>query len=165
MNKYYIPIQDTDEPSIVELLQEAARHAKTKTAQHLAETGTYAGQEKIFTLLAVEGAMAPGQLAARLNVKPPTITKTIIRLEEQGYVKRTASPDDKRQISVSLTEAGGEIVSKIHHATHTAEKEILDGLRKKERRELLAILTNLNQHLLGKGSKKNKKSAKKKKST
>ncbi|MEO1702759.1 MAG: MarR family transcriptional regulator [Pseudomonadota bacterium] len=163
MNKYYILAQDAEETSILDLLQEAARHAKTKTAKHLAETGTYAGQEKIFMVLAKEGAMPPGQLAARLNVKPPTITKTMIRLEEQGYVARQASPQDKRQVVVSLTEAGQEIVSKIRSAMRDAEKEILDGLRKKERRELSTILANLNLHLLGKAPKKDKKSAKKKK--
>ncbi|MEL6201089.1 MAG: MarR family transcriptional regulator [Pseudomonadota bacterium] len=163
MSKYYIPAQDAEKSSVLDLLQETARHAKTKTAQFLSDTGTYAGQEKIFTTLAEHGAMPPGQLAARLNVKPPTITKTMIRLEEQGYVQRMASEEDKRQVVVNLTPAGEEIVAKIRAAMRNAEKEILDGLRKKERRELAQILTNLNLHLLGKTTKKNKKSAKKKK--
>ncbi|MEL6920235.1 MAG: MarR family transcriptional regulator [Pseudomonadota bacterium] len=162
MTKYYILSQDADETSLLDLLQEVARHAKTKTARHLADTGAYAGQERIFMTLAHDGAMPPGQLAAKLNVKPPTITKTIIRLEEQGFVKRQAAADDRRQVVVSLTEEGQRVFGKIRAAMREAEKDVFDGLRKKERRELGEILNNLNLHLLGKGVRK-KKSAKKKK--
>ncbi|MEM1376351.1 MAG: MarR family transcriptional regulator [Pseudomonadota bacterium] len=161
MNKYYIPSKDADETSLPDLLQEVARHAKTRTAKQLTNIGVYPGQEKIFMLLAAEGAMSPGQLAARLNVQPPTITKTIIRLEEQGFVRRTSSEADRRQIVTSLTESGEALVAKIASATKDAHKDILSGLKKKERRQLTELLNTLHYHLLGVPPKK--KASKKKK--
>ncbi|MEL6436755.1 MAG: MarR family transcriptional regulator, partial [Pseudomonadota bacterium] len=141
MNKYYIPATETDVPPLTDLLQDAARLAKTKVAKHLDAIGIYAGQEKIFMTLAVEGALPPGKIATRLNVKPPTITKTIIRLEEQGFVARENSDSDKRQVVVRLTDDGEAIVSRILTAIRDAEKEIFDGLKKKERRQLQEVLT------------------------
>ena len=51
-----------------------------------------------------EDGQTPGQLAARLGVRPPTITKTINRLQAQGFLDKRASDTDARQAHIFLTE-------------------------------------------------------------
>lgn len=46
------------------------------------------------------------ELAAREGVTQPGISRLINRLEERGWVKRDADPDDGRVVLVTLTEEG-----------------------------------------------------------
>src|SRR5919198_1780294 len=52
------------------------------------------------------GPLTPGELAAKEVVQPPSMTRVIAALEEQGYVSRRPHPSDGRQSIVALTESG-----------------------------------------------------------
>jgi len=52
------------------------------------------------------GAMTPGELAAKEVVQPPSMTRVIAALEDQGYVTRRPHPTDGRQSIVELTADG-----------------------------------------------------------
>jgi len=54
------------------------------------------------------GSMTPGELAAKEGVQPPSMTRVIAALEENGLVARRAHPTDGRQAIVELTAAGTE---------------------------------------------------------
>ena len=54
--------------------------------------------------------MTPGALAIRERVRPPSMTRVIASLAELGLVDRAAHPDDGRQVLVSVSEAGAELV-------------------------------------------------------
>ncbi|HET9139608.1 MarR family transcriptional regulator [Actinophytocola sp.] len=52
------------------------------------------------------GPMTPGELAAKEVVQPPSMTRVIAALEDNGYVSRRPHPTDGRQSIVELTELG-----------------------------------------------------------
>ena len=58
--------------------------------------------------LADEDGVSMSDLAAKLGVQPPTVTKMISRLAAQDYVERRQSSGDGRQAHVFLTERGHE---------------------------------------------------------
>lgn len=78
-------------------MQSVARLTRTALATRLLELGLYAGQDAVMLQLAAEDGLPPGVLAQRLGVRPPTITKTITRLQSQGFW----SNGHLRQISAS----------------------------------------------------------------
>lgn len=53
-----------------------------------------------------EGPLTLGELAAREQIAPPSITNTVGRLEALGLVVRLTDPSDKRICRVEATEAG-----------------------------------------------------------
>ncbi len=57
-----------------------------------------------------EGPLTPGALALRERVRPPSMTRVIAALAEQGLVVRAADPQDRRQIVVSVSSAGRDLV-------------------------------------------------------
>jgi DNA-binding MarR family transcriptional regulator len=73
--------------------------------------------------LSKEGAMTPGALAVRERVRPPSMTRVIASLAELGFVARTAHPADGRQVLVSVSEAGSDLIE----AERTASQEWLRG--------------------------------------
>ena len=52
------------------------------------------------------GPMTLGELATVERVAPPTVTKIVTRLVEEGLVERTTDPDDRRAANVALSELG-----------------------------------------------------------
>jgi DNA-binding MarR family transcriptional regulator len=86
-------------------------------------------------------------LAAFLGVRPPTITKTIIRLEEQGFVMRSPGGHDRRQVVVQLTQDGRAVIRDMKKATKRIEKLALSNMKKKERKALKAALKQMQRDL------------------
>jgi len=52
------------------------------------------------------GPLTLGDLAAREQVAPPTITRAVDKLEEHGLVERVTDTNDKRVRQVGITPAG-----------------------------------------------------------
>src|SRR5690606_30854630 len=83
--------------ALIGKLQSTARLSRTALASRLLKHGLYAGQDQIMLVLDAEDGLTPGRLAQRLGVRPPTITKTINRLQAQGFLAKQSSEADARQ--------------------------------------------------------------------
>jgi len=139
----------TGKGSAIARLQSTARLSRTALAARLLQHGFYAGQDQIMLSLAERDGQTPGALASRLGVRPPTITKTINRLQGQGFVERRASESDSRQAHIFLTEAGSEAIRSIEKALRKTEKQAVRGLDKKELKQLLKLLARVEANLSG----------------
>lgn len=61
----------------------------------------------------LDGApLSVGGLGARLGMDTGTITPLVKRLEAAGLVARARSPHDEREVRVSLTDEGAEVVGR-----------------------------------------------------
>jgi len=58
-----------------------------------------------------EGSATIGALSDFERVKPPSMNRTVNRLEQAGYVARTADEADGRRVVVVPTERGVELVA------------------------------------------------------
>lgn len=56
--------------------------------------------------LSKEGDVRVSDLSKALHQTTPSITRSLIHMDEQGYIKKTISSSDKRVVYVSLTELG-----------------------------------------------------------
>ena len=77
------------------------------------------------------------------NLKNPTVTGIINRLEEKGYIKRVRSDKDKRYNKLELTESGREILNKGKRKAEENEEKLLKILTQDEVNELKRILTKI----------------------
>ncbi len=138
-----------DKATTMSRLHSAARLARTALAARLLAHGFYAGQDQIMLALDREDGQTLGQLATRLGVRPPTVTKTINRLQSQGYVEKRASVTDARQANVFLTDDGHAVMRAIEKAVKKTEKQALKGLDKKEQKTLAKLLARVEANLTG----------------
>lgn len=130
-------------------LHSAARLARTALAGRLLDHGFYAGQDQIMLALDQTDGQTPGQLATRLGVRPPTVTKTINRLQTQGFLEKRASESDARQAHVFLTDTGRDAIRSIEKSVRKTEKQALKGLDKKEQKALTKLLARVESNLTG----------------
>ena len=138
-----------DRSATMSRLHSAARLSRTALAARLLSQGFYAGQDQIMLALDQEDGQTPGQLATRLGVRPPTITKTINRLQVQGFLDKRASNSDARQAHIFLTEAGRETIRGIEKSVRKTEKQALRGLDKKDQKALSKLLARIEANLNG----------------
>lgn len=126
---------------------QTSRTARTILARNLLDIGLYAGQDAILLALSDRNGQTPTTLAAQIGVRAPTITKTINRLEAQGFVTRIASKDDARQVHIWLTVAGADTLKAIRKAARKTEKHALSGLTKKDRKAFSALLATMSANM------------------
>lgn len=81
--------------------------------------------------------MTPGALATRERVRPPSMTRVIASLCDLGFVARTAHPADGRQVLVSVSQAGIDLIEAERRASQEWLKKRLDRLEEDQRRTLL----------------------------
>ena len=136
-----------DKGATMSRLHSAARLSRTALAARLLNHGFYAGQDQIMLALDHEDGQTPGQLAARLGVRPPTITKTINRLQVQGFLDKRASEIDARQANIFLTNTGREAIRAIEKSVRKTEKQALKGLDNKEQKALSKLLSRVEANL------------------
>jgi DNA-binding MarR family transcriptional regulator len=74
-------------------------------------------------------------------------TKRLDRLERAGLVERTADPDDRRGVIITLTAAGHELIDRVTEAHMANEARLLEGLSPAERDRLAALLRKLGLSL------------------
>ena len=136
-----------DKTATMSRLHSAARLARTALAARLLAHGFYAGQDQIMLALDREDGQTPGNLAGRLGVRPPTITKTINRLQVQGFLDKRASDTDARQAHIFLTDTGRDAIRAIDKSVRKTEKQALKGLDKKEQKALFKLLARIEANL------------------
>jgi DNA-binding MarR family transcriptional regulator len=83
--------------------------------------------------LATEGPMTPGALAIRERVRPPSMTRVIASLAELGFVDRIAHPVDGRQVLVSVSDAGAELLEAERRASREWLAQRLASLKSSQR--------------------------------
>lgn len=97
---------------------------------------TFSSYEALMLLSFTQrGEMPLGKMSDRLMVHPASITNTVDRLEERGFVVRRRDAVDKRRVLAAITDAGRQTA-----ADATAPlNEIQFGLAALDHREALVI--------------------------
>ncbi len=79
------------------------------------------------------GALTAGRLAELQRSKPQTLTRTLARLEERGWIERATSDEDRRQVVLRLTEAGHERLGRDVHSRAVWLERAMTALSPTER--------------------------------
>lgn len=129
-----------------QLVQTAKTHRQRLDAV-LEEIGLHVGQELVLIELAKSTELGQSELANRLGVEPPTVTKTLRNLEKAGLVERFEDPDDARAQRVVLTDKGDELTDDIESVWGDIETSMLTGFTDEERLLLRRMLLQLRENL------------------
>jgi len=73
-------------------------------------TGVTPSQFRVLQIIAEQGHATAKVISARMQVSQGTVTSLVDKLVREGYARREKSVQDRRQINILLTEAGGRIL-------------------------------------------------------
>lgn len=128
---------------LTHLLEQAQRRVSRELDRSLAEVGASGEQWRVLERLVDEAGRPIGELAALLNMNPPTMTKLIDRMVASGLVQRIADAQDNRRVLVFITDAGLQLAEKLSLRANTFHENLFARLNKSETAKLRLWLTNL----------------------
>lgn len=132
----------------IRTLSEDLRLACMRIARRVRfESGDVTAPHHFSVLCRLEsGALTPRALADIEKVSAPSMTRTVRSLVDDGYVTRSEHPDDGRQVLVTITDAGREVLAATRRRRDMWMVERVTELTADERATLAAaarILTKI----------------------
>ena len=126
----------------------AAKHAlSVATAAAFSRHGVHEGQQFILRLLWAEDGLAPGEIARRLGLATPTVTRAATRMEATGLLRREPHPGDRRLVRLRLTERGHALEDVIAAETDKLTERALATFGPAEREAVIRALTAIRRNL------------------
>ncbi|WP_445593780.1 MarR family winged helix-turn-helix transcriptional regulator [Bacillus velezensis] len=90
---------------LIHQINQCARLITKKANERLEPFGLYSSQWSILYCLKTIGPMTQKEIWSYLNVEAPTVTRTIKRLEENGWIQREQGEDKREKLVVLTKEA------------------------------------------------------------
>jgi len=112
-------------------------------------TGLSRAQCRVLGALAMRGEpMSQAELAQHLELSPMTVGGLCERLEAAGWVRRPASPVDRRAKEVQLAEGAEKALDAALKISDGVQARALAALSAEERTQLITLLIKARQGLM-----------------
>jgi DNA-binding MarR family transcriptional regulator len=122
------------------LMMQLNRASSPELFRMLAELGLSITQVKTLHVLLDSGDVNVKEVAERLGMSLPAMSRALDGLVQRGYVERHESPTDRRAKLVRLLPAGRALLTEFEHSRVTALKELTATLSDDERARLHTAL-------------------------
>ena len=140
-----IPELSTDPAILAAELRTAIMHTSRRLRTEASGDLLTPGQYSVLAALRTSSATLRA-LAKRERVQPPSMTRTVASLLERGLVDRIEDPHDRRQVIVSLTDAGRQALADARECRNAWLARRLAELTP-DQRKLVAEATALVQRM------------------
>lgn len=122
-----------------------ARRWRALIDEHLRPIGqSSARMEALSAIMNSPEPSSQVDIARRLRIEGPTLTRMIDALSKDGLVKRNPAPDDRRTKHLSLTEQGYAALADIFAITDEMRTNLLEGMSEEE----MVVLTKALHKML-----------------
>ncbi|GEN95473.1 MarR family winged helix-turn-helix transcriptional regulator [Pediococcus ethanolidurans] len=117
----------------------AIRSSQTEDSQE----SNQRGQLRVLRLLAQQEPLTNSQIVEKLDIRPSSASVLVSKLEEDGLVKKTNSPEDKRVTFISLTTEGRDAIEKSKKLKNDLSDSFFESLTNDEQEQLDGLLRKL----------------------
>ncbi len=137
-----MPFSATDE--FGQLLFGTARAWRTALDQRLRPLGLSQGKWRTLIHLArAEDKLTQKEIASRMEIQEPTLAGLLNRLQQDGWVKRCESSQDRRCNTVQLQRRSKAVLDKIFNTAHELRHELLSEIPQRDLRTCMRVLKEI----------------------
>jgi len=136
---------DNYDDCILFLLSKAHQNVYGKYKKRLQAYGLTPSQHLVIFALFEEEGVSAGELGKRLCLDNATISGTLDRLSDGGWVIKEPSAEDKRSLKLYLTAKTKEHIPLLERETDEANQEALSGFGLEEEVLLKRLLKDLQR--------------------
>ncbi len=104
------------------------------------------GQLRFLATVNEYNSVSQKTLQEEFCVKASSISAVTTKLEAEGFLIRDRDEKDKRNLIVTITKKGKELVENNYNIQKQLSKEFFDVLSNEEQEELLKLLRKLNEN-------------------
>jgi len=131
---------------VIRALGNAVRTIRARVDRTLQNSGLRLGQYQVLRHLWDEDGLTPREIADRLDVEMPTVTRTVQRMVRDGLVQRRAHPGDARSVRIYLTKRGSDLRPVLTEIVGEQTERALRGFSAQERSEFAELLERLAEN-------------------
>lgn len=110
---------------------------------HQSLGGVPEGQGRILRELLQTDGMSQKELAQKLQIRQPSLTELLLKLESGGYIERRQNKNDKRITNVFITDKSSEQRKQIGIARQKMSQDMFHALTDEEQVALINLLNKL----------------------
>jgi DNA-binding MarR family transcriptional regulator len=121
-------------------MRKILRTTELNSKQLMRETGLAPSQLIFMQMLDGEREQTAGYVAARMGITQATTTALLQKLESAGMIQRRRGEKDRRQVLLSLTEAGRKVLAIAPDGVHAQFLAQFSALKDWEQQMLVASL-------------------------
>ena len=137
------PLELTD--YLFHLFAVVSRHREARLDAALRRLGLSLSRHRALSIVSGIAPCTMSELSEFSAVDRTTLTRTVDQLVESGLVERATPREDRRQVVLTLTEAGRETCGRSMQAIFDVNRELASDMSAAERRDAVRML----QALLG----------------
>ena len=141
---------DINDAPVIGILGIVSHRAKVAAKDMYSVFDLNRSQASILLTLHHCESMSQKDLAKQFNITAPSITSSIRKMEQFGYIARQTDPADQRVMRLALTEKGRSCIQSIKDVTDKMEEILLKGMSVEEkilfRRLLVHVNNNIDQY-------------------
>ncbi|HKM23493.1 MAG TPA: MarR family transcriptional regulator [Erysipelothrix sp.] len=115
--------------------------------KYLDQYGLYIGQPRFLFVLEEQEGISQAILSSILKVTKETVSVTLKRLEQSGYIRREVSQSDKRIKLLYLNEKGKELMPELRKNFNDINERMFSQLDKNEKEILESLYEKMLQGL------------------
>ena len=130
-------------PDLMHHITDIARCAALYRQEELACLGLKSCHSSYIDAVCTCPGITQDQLARRIFINKSNVARQLVILEEDGYVERRPSPDDKRAIQVFPTQKARDAMPEIIRIFRVWESFVAQDLSEEERKALAAMLEKM----------------------
>ncbi len=115
--------------------------------KNLAELDIERSFYPLLLIEAAEGMLTQNELAEKLSSNKVQIVRIVDYLSLNGYVERVRNLDDRRKMSLQITEKARKCIPEIRKAIHASTEVALQDIPEDKVDELYALLKQIDKNL------------------
>lgn len=125
-----------------------SRNRDAHLDRQLRPLGLNVSRHRAISVIANFEPCTMGELAEFSSVERTTMTRTVDQLVADGLVERVTPPTDRRQVLLSLTEAGHRAYLDARSIIVAVNRQIADGVAEEQRRAMIRAQRTMIANLI-----------------
>ena len=125
------------------VLSKAYKVLMDRAVKDMRRHGLSASEFSVLELLYHKGRFPLQRIGEKLLVTSGSITYTIDKLEQKGYLRRVACAEDRRVTYAEITEAGATLLKDIFPSHAEVIERATQGLTPEEKQTAIALIKKL----------------------
>lgn len=121
-------------------------HINLSSSRLLDPYGLTLGQFAVLEALYSKGPLSVGQVQRKILTSSGTIPVILTNLENEALIIRTRDQEDKRRVTLDLTDKGRTLISEVFELNRQLIEEKVSCWTKEERTTLLRLLKKFGDH-------------------
>lgn len=131
------------------LIAKLAHQLNNDLVDKLRDEGINATRWRVLAVLAMGDGVTVNEIIDRAMMQQSALSRALMNMESEQYVRRVPRPSDARYVEVFLTEKGRTLFDTLNVVVSRRQERLLKGFSHEERQAAFALIRRLSRNMTG----------------